>query len=68
MLPVRWPILILFRLGVIPFESETGILVYLIVCDVALYTLLTYVLLLGFSKRKRGLIDTPPNPPPFVQQ
>jgi hypothetical protein len=68
MLPVRWPILFLYRLGAVPFDSETGILIYLVGCNVALYTLLTYSLLWGFAKRKSNSIAKPPNPQPFVQQ
>lgn len=68
MVPVRWPILIFYRLGVAPFESEIAILIYMIVCNVALYTLFTYFLLWGFSRRKTSRSATPPEPPPFVQQ
>lgn len=53
MVPVRWPILLLFQLGMIPFESETAILVYMIACNVALYSLLTYFLL-GDSQNERA--------------
>lgn len=68
MVPVRWPVLILYRLGVAPFESDTTLLLYLIVCDVVLYSLLTYFLLWAFSKRKSRQIGGPPNPPQFAQQ
>jgi hypothetical protein len=53
MVPVRWPVLILYRLGATPFESETAILLYIIVCNVVLYTLLTYFVLWGGSKQKK---------------
>jgi hypothetical protein len=66
MYPVRWPILLLFRLGFVPFENEIAILVYIIVCDVFLYSLLTYFLLWRLSKRKNVAQRLPPNPPTFV--
>ena len=67
MYPVRWPILILFRLGFVPFENEIALLLYIIICDVCLYSLLSYFLLWRFSKRKKTAQSLPPNPPPFIQ-
>jgi hypothetical protein len=65
MVPVRWPVLILYRLGAVSFESETALLIYIIACNVVLYTLLTYFVLWGFSKRKK--VDRlPPKPEPVV--
>ncbi|MCM3869501.1 MAG: hypothetical protein ND895_02225 [Pyrinomonadaceae bacterium] len=71
--PVRWPILILYRF--IPFDSTLfrdqnlpALFILIVACDVILYTILTYFLLRGFSKRKGKPIDAPPNPPLFVQQ
>ena len=68
MVPVRWPVLLLFRLRMVPFESDTAILMYLIASNLVVYALLTYVLLWGFSKRKSRLVATPPHPPTFIQQ
>ena len=64
MYPVRWPILILYRFGLFPvrsFEDETVLLLYIIVCNVFLYTLMTYVALWGVSRRKR-MDRLPPKP------
>ena len=71
--PVRWPIYILYRLvplGSFPFRDQdsTALLIYIIGCDVILYTILIYFLLWGFLKRKSEAFDPPPNPPPSVQQ
>jgi len=73
--PVRWPILILLHfasfdsLGSFPFRDQdaTVMFVYIVVCNVVLYTVLTYFLLWVFSKRKRnGHESPPPHPPQFV--
>ena len=71
--PVRWPILILYRF--VPFDSTLfrdknlpALFVFIVGCNVILYTILTYLLLWGFTKRKGKPIDAPPNPPLFVQQ
>ncbi|HEY6243243.1 MAG TPA: hypothetical protein VIX17_04820 [Pyrinomonadaceae bacterium] len=75
--PVRWPILILLHfasfdsLGSFPFRDQdaTIMFVYIVVCDVVLYTVLTYFLLWVFSKRNRkGHESSPPapHPPQFV--
>ena len=66
MFPVRWPIVLLFRLSLVLFENEIAVLVYIIVCNVFLYSLLTYFLLWRFSKRKKITQSPPPNPPTFV--
>src|ERR1044072_7571106 len=63
MYPVRWPILIFFRLGFMPFENETAILIYMIVCDVGLYSILSYFLLGRFFKPKKRVLSLPPEPP-----
>jgi hypothetical protein len=67
MYPVRWPILIFFRLGFMPFENETAILIYMIVCDVGLYSILSYFLLGRFFKPKKRVLSLPPEPPSFVR-
>lgn len=74
--PVRWPILILLHfasfdsLGSFPFRDQdaTIMFVYIVVCNVALYTVLTYSLLWVFSKRKSKVHESPPPPPPHPPQ
>jgi hypothetical protein len=71
--PVRWPIFILYRfvpLESFPFRDQdsTALLIYIIGCDVLLYTILTYFLLWGFFKRTSKPSEPPSNPPLFVQQ
>jgi hypothetical protein len=64
MYPVRWPVLILYRLGLFPvrsFQDEPVLLLYIIVGNVFLYTFLTYVVLWGVSRRK-VLDRLPPKP------
>jgi|SRR5687767_2305225 len=63
--PIRWPLLILRSLG-FPGELDIATLLYLIGCNVFLYTLLTYCVLWGILKRKTIESVPPPNPPPFV--
>ena len=64
--PIRWPILILYRLFLTDVLSNEGLLLLLIIgCNVFLYTLLTYCVLLVFSRRKQ---TEPKLPPPPVQQ
>ena len=73
--PVRWPILILYRfasfdsLSSFPFRDQDAnvIFAYIVVCDVVLYAILTYFVLLVFSKRKSKGYKSPPQPPRFVQ-
>lgn len=60
-IPVRWPVLIPFHFGIVPFENETILIVYIIASNVTLYTLVTYSLLSAFSKRK-PVVDLPPEP------
>jgi len=67
MIPVRWPILILLRLHFLPFENEIAIIVYIVACNVILYSILGYVLLGGLSSRKKGTLRSPPEPPSFVE-
>jgi len=59
MVPVRWPILLLYRLGVFPFESEWSLLLYIVSCNVIFYGTLIYFVLFTLSKRKK----TSPLPP-----
>jgi hypothetical protein len=71
--PVRWPIFILYRLVPLdsfPFRDQdsTALFIYIVGCEVILYTILTYLLLWGFSKRKSEPSNEPPNPPLFVQE
>ena len=63
--PVRWPLLILYRLG-FPVEKDVATLLYIAGCNVLLYTLLTYCFLWATLKRKT--IEPVMPPPPFVQQ
>jgi hypothetical protein len=67
MYPVRWPILMLFRFGYLPFDSEIVLLIYLIACNVFVYSLLCYFLLWRFSRRKKIRQAIPPEPPSFVR-
>jgi hypothetical protein len=59
MLPVRWPILLLYQLRVMPFESKLSLLLYAISCNVIFYGSLIYFLQFALSKRK----ETSPLPP-----
>jgi len=68
MVPVRWPVLILFYFGSFPFENEGILLLYLVGCNMALYTIFTYSLLWAFSRRRREGFGPPPYPPSFDQQ
>lgn len=71
--PVRWPIMVLEQavgfegLGRFPFrdEDQWALLAYLIICNTALYSALTYVLLFFIKKPKRSTPELPPQPPPF---
>ena len=72
--PVRWPILVLQRavgfegLDRFPFrdEDQLVLLAYFIICNTALYSALTYVLLWFIKKPKRSSSELPPQPPSFV--
>ena len=66
MYPVRWPILVFYRMGLVPFENEIALIVYIIVCNVVLYSLLGYILLWAVSKRRKGASHSPPQPPTFT--
>ena len=71
--PVRWPIItlqLLLPLGSFPFRDgdELFLLLLILVCDVLLYSILTYILLERFWKRKARQPSVPPDPPQFVQQ
>ncbi|HEX8493633.1 MAG TPA: hypothetical protein VF658_12370 [Pyrinomonadaceae bacterium] len=66
-IPIGWPKLILYRLsptGAAAFENKYGLLPYIIICDIVLYSLLTYFFLLAFSTRKSKIQAEPP--PPFA--
>ena len=52
MVPVRWPVLLLYQLGVMPFESELWLLLYIVSCNVIFYGSLIYFVLFALSKRK----------------
>jgi predicted permease len=67
MYPVRWPILIFFRLGFLPFDNEIALFIYIVVCDVVLYSILSYFLLGRFFKPKKRALSLPPEPPSFVR-
>lgn len=67
-LPVRWPLTLLehpFFLDVRVLDSEYLIFVYIIVADVTLYSVLTYLLLWRFWK-PRPKTSLPPEPPQFA--
>ena len=53
MVPVRWPILLLYELGVIPFESDLLLLLYIVSCNVIFYGSLIYFVHFALSKRKK---------------
>ena len=61
MVPVRWPILLLYTLRVTPFESELGLLVYLVCCNVIFYGSLIYVVQFALLRRKQT-VRLPPAP------
>ena len=53
MVPVRWPILLLYQLRVMPFESELWLLLYVVSCNVIFYGSLIYFVQFALSKRKK---------------
>jgi hypothetical protein len=68
--PVRWPVIILSRL--VPFDwfpfrdqDATVLFILIVVCDVMLYTILTYFLLWRFSRPENRQQYPPPTPPGF---
>ena len=65
--PVRWPLLIPYRLG-FPVQKDTATVLYIAGCNVLLYTLLTYCFLWAILKRKTRESVPPPSPSTFVQQ
>lgn len=67
MYPVRWPILIFYRLGFLPFENEIALLLYIVGSNVLVYSILSYFVLWRLSKRKKKPLHSPPEPPSFVQ-
>ncbi len=69
--PVRWPIITLeyfLPLSSFPFgdEHHTFLLLFIIVSDVLLYSLLSYILLWRFAKPKTQQMEPPPDPPRFT--
>jgi hypothetical protein len=69
-LPVRWPIIILKNYvysrwppGSFPIKNELALMLYLIICNVALYGSLTYFILWSLKKRPESRMS-PPEPPP----
>src|SRR5688572_1094334 len=68
--PIRWPILLIQRVA--PFNSfpyrdgdQVFAFLLVIVCDVLLYSLVTYILLWRFWKPKIQAVEPPPTPPRF---
>jgi hypothetical protein len=59
-IPVRWPLLIYYRIAYLPFPI---LLVYITACNVLLYGFVTYFVLWRFSKRKKASYPLPPPPP-----
>jgi hypothetical protein len=61
--PVRWPVLLLYRLFLLNvLSNETLLLLIVIGCNVFLYTLLTYCVLLVFLRPKQAELESPPPP------
>jgi hypothetical protein len=74
MLPVRWPVMFiehLFPLWWLSISWQQGqevwLLFYIIICNVALYSAATYVLLWQFAKRKASVEPAPPPEPPSFE-
>ena len=70
-IPVGWPRLVYFHLlrpltGMLLFDNETALLLYIMACDVLLYTLVTYFALLVFSFKRVTIKEHSPPPPPDV--
>lgn len=70
--PVRWPIhllefIVFSRWSPFSDIDEIFALVFVLFCNVFVYSVLTYTLLHLFWKRKPQL-DLPPEPPRFSQQ
>jgi len=63
MVPVRWPILLLHKFLVLPFDSESGLILYLVICNVIFYGSLVYFVLFALSRRKKTT-QLPPTPQP----
>ena len=71
-LPVRWPVVLLHRF--VPFnfflfrdENRFILLVYIIGANVAVYSLVTFVVVTLFLKRRAaGRAQPPPQPPQFA--
>lgn len=64
-IPIGWPKLILYRLfpmGNLPFENEYVFMSYMLICNIVLYSLLTYFVLFALSTRNSKIQDAPPPP------
>ena len=61
MVPVRWPILLLYWLHTFPFGSEFAVLLYIVSCNVIFYGSMIYFVLFALSKRKETR-RLPPGP------
>ena len=57
--PVRWPILLLYRLDVLPSTNELWLMLYIVGANVVFYGSLIYFVLLALSRRKPALISQP---------
>jgi hypothetical protein len=68
-IPIGWPQILCFYLSPMSYSSpslpDNAIFAIQIVCDVALYGSLTYIILLARSLRKRKTYTEPPPPPVF---
>src|SRR2546422_6318242 len=60
--PVKWLLFIYYRLSYLPFSI---LFPYIIVCNVLLYSLLSYFVLWALSKRKKAEYPFPPPPTDF---
>ena len=73
-LPVAWPRVLYWHVLALSYNdsttiSETSLLVLIVVCNVLLYTILTYFLLLLLSfKAVKELPAEPPLPPIFTKK
>src|SRR3989442_1104473 len=71
--PLKWPILILFRLfplGSFPLRpiDRAFLDLLVVICNGLLCSIPIYFLLWRFSRRKKPVQTLPPDPPTFVQQ
>jgi len=62
LMPIRWPVLLLYQSRVIPFERELSLLLYIVICNVIFYGTLIYFVQFALSKRKKTTrLPAPPN-------